>query len=220
MTLSLDHAFITCEFGAPEAEALRAMGFVEGSGNVHPGQGTANRRFFFANFMLELLWVSDPSEAASDAVRCTELWERWSQRNERASRFGILYGGANSPGSPSPLATRPYFPAYLAAGLSIDVAQGLTLDEPAIYMMPWLSPDRPRRSEPTDHALPVRVITGVSVGVPDLRSLSDAARRVRDAKLLNYFESASSVLEIQFQSQESRLIDCRPYLPLVFRSTP
>jgi hypothetical protein len=215
----LDHAFITCQFGAPEAEVLRSKGFVEGSGNAHPGQGTANRRFFFANFMLELLWVSDPSETASDAVRCTQLWERWSQRDEGLSRFGVLYGGAIQPGSRSPLATRSYFPAYVPPGLSIEIAQGVTLDEPAIYLMPWLSADRPRPNEPIDHVLPVRVVTGLSVGVRDLHSLSDAARWAVDAKLLSFFESDSPVLEIQFESQESRLIDCRPDLPLVFRST-
>ena len=171
----LDHAFITCEIGAPEAD--------------------------------------------SDAVRCTQLWERWSGRNEGISRFGLLYGGAIQPGLRSPLATRSYFPSCLPASLGIDIAQGVTLDEPAIYVMPWLRADRPRPNEPIDHARPVRVVTGASVGMPDLHSLSDAARWVVDAKLLSFFESDSPVLEIQFESQESSLIDCRPDLPLVFRST-
>jgi hypothetical protein len=39
------------------------FGLLEGSSNAHPGQGTANRRFFFDNFMLELLWVTNPAEA-------------------------------------------------------------------------------------------------------------------------------------------------------------
>jgi Glyoxalase-like domain len=55
----VDHAFIACSPGAPEAGALLRLGFIEGQGNTHPGQGTANRRFFFENFMLELLWVAD-----------------------------------------------------------------------------------------------------------------------------------------------------------------
>lgn len=91
MTVYLDHAYITSSVGAPEAEALVARGFVEGSANVHPAQGTANRRFFFANFMLELLWVADSSEAAN--VGHTGLWKRWSERDAGASRFGIVYGG-------------------------------------------------------------------------------------------------------------------------------
>ena len=46
-TMHLDHIFIRARPGAPEAEALKAFGLTEGSPNRHPGQGTANRRFFF-----------------------------------------------------------------------------------------------------------------------------------------------------------------------------
>ena len=63
MTLEVDHAFIACSSGAPEGDALVRLGLVEGSRNTHLGQGTANRRFFFENFMLELLWVANPAEA-------------------------------------------------------------------------------------------------------------------------------------------------------------
>jgi Glyoxalase-like domain len=81
----LDHAFIACAAGAPEADALLRLGFVEGSSNTHPGQGTANRRFFFDNFMLELLWISDPAEAQSERTRRTRLWERCEQRDVGAN---------------------------------------------------------------------------------------------------------------------------------------
>jgi hypothetical protein len=49
--------FITCDGGAPEAEVLLKHGLVEGSTNVRAGQGTANRHFFFENFMLDLMWA-------------------------------------------------------------------------------------------------------------------------------------------------------------------
>lgn len=64
--MELDRVFVRTARDAPEAERLRALGLVEGTPNVHRGQGTANRRFFFANAMLELLWVHDEIEAASD----------------------------------------------------------------------------------------------------------------------------------------------------------
>ena len=59
MPFELDHCFILTDVGAPEAELLTEFGFVEGEPNTHPGQGSANRRFFFANAMLELVWVHD-----------------------------------------------------------------------------------------------------------------------------------------------------------------
>jgi hypothetical protein len=216
MPLFLDHAFITCSVGAPEAEVLIDRGFAEGSPNVHPGQGTANRRFFFAKFMLELLWVTDPLEAAADAVRHTRLWELWSRRNEGASRFGIVYGGEPAPGAQLPFATQSYRPLYLPPTMSIEVVQGLTLVEPALYWIPSPHIERRTSEQPTNHRAPVRDIRRVAIGLPFVQSLSEAARRVRDVGLLDLFEAPSPVLEVRFEAEHDALIDCRPDLPLVF----
>jgi hypothetical protein len=59
MTLKLDHVFILVEPEARVADRLLKQGFREGPSNTHPGQGTANRRFYFANGMLKFLWVRD-----------------------------------------------------------------------------------------------------------------------------------------------------------------
>jgi hypothetical protein len=217
MTLYLDHIFITCSVGAPEADALLARGFAEGSANVHKGQGTANRRFFFPNFMLEFLWVADPTETAGDAVRCTGLWERWSKRAAGASRFGVVYGGAPPPGSSPPFTTKSYYPPYLPPGMSIEIVQGMSLEEPALFWMPSLSKDANKRLEPTNHKAPVQRISGVAIGLEDVGALSDAARRLRDAGLLDFFEAPSQVLEVRFFSEEDAPIDIRSNLPLIFR---
>ena len=63
MAFEFDHVFICVSVGGEEASALAAFGLTEGTPNVHPGQGTACRRFFFANSYLELLWVSNAGEA-------------------------------------------------------------------------------------------------------------------------------------------------------------
>ena len=91
MALELDHVFICCSPDAPEADALVRFGLLEGSSNMHPGQGTANRRFFFRNAYLELLWVSNPAEARSEQTRHTRLWERWSSRASGACPFGVIF---------------------------------------------------------------------------------------------------------------------------------
>jgi glyoxalase-like protein len=210
----VDHAFILCDVGAPEADALLARGFVEGSRNVHPGQGTANRRFFFANFMLELIWVADLGEVASPLVQPTGLWERWCCRNDDASRFGLVFGGESAD---TKFATQPYRPAYLPRAMSLDVVRGLALAEPAMFWMRWLSDKRPRSAEPADHAVPIREVTGLAIGVPNPEGLSVAARAAGDAGLVRFFEARESVLEIEFPSSELQVIDCRPTLPLIFR---
>jgi hypothetical protein len=76
MQIELDHLFVCTALGAPEAEKLVQFGLHEGPPNQHPGQGTACRRFSFANAMIELFWVSEAREAQSESTRRTLLWER------------------------------------------------------------------------------------------------------------------------------------------------
>ncbi|HZM51635.1 MAG TPA: VOC family protein, partial [Vicinamibacteria bacterium] len=87
---ALDHVFVCCAEGAPEAQRLARLGLSEGSFNTHPGQGTASRRFFFANAYLELFWVADAREARSALAAPTRLWPRWSARGAEASPFAII----------------------------------------------------------------------------------------------------------------------------------
>ncbi len=96
MMVELDHIFICTELGAPEADQLVAFGLVEGTSNVHPGQGTANRRFFFHNAMLELVWVYDEREARSPPIAPAQLWERWRYRFTGYSPFGICLRPLNA----------------------------------------------------------------------------------------------------------------------------
>ena len=216
MSLVVDHAFITCDRQAPEAEALREFGFVEGSGNTHPGQGTANRRFFFDNFMLELFWVENPAEATSEQTRRTRLWDRWSGRDTGCSRFGIVFCQDRDEPSTAPFPTWSYHPSYLPPGTAIEIAEGTTLEEPELFYLPFLRRGRPSL-EPVDHAPPVRRICGLSVSVPHMDNLSVPSQAAQDAGLLSYFESASPVLEVRFESDYPQVIDLAPALPLRFR---
>jgi hypothetical protein len=100
--MEIDHIFICAQPGAPEAEALVRFGLVEGSGNTHPGQGTANRRFFFDNAFIELLWLVNAAEADSATTRPT-LCQR--EATDLSTRVG-LFSGSRSGGTLRPAATR------------------------------------------------------------------------------------------------------------------
>src|SRR4030081_1566345 len=151
MPLEVDHAFIACAVGAPEADALLRLGFVEGSSNSHPGQGTANRRFFFENFMLELLWVADPAEARSERTRRTRLWDRWAHRETGANPIGIIFRSTDGQPAGGAFQTWASTPSYLPAGASIHIAEGTTLDEPELFYLPFLNRAARRNSEPVAH---------------------------------------------------------------------
>lgn len=62
--MTIDHIFIFVN-SEDEANELVNFGLTEGIGNVHKGIGTANRRFFFENFYLEILWVENENKAKS-----------------------------------------------------------------------------------------------------------------------------------------------------------
>ncbi len=194
------------------------MGFVEGSANVHPGQGTANRRFFFENFMLELLWVANPAEARNQRTRPTRLFERCEQRDGQVCPFGIIFRPAGTPPAPPPFVTWSYTPLYLPAGLDIQIADGTTLNEPGLFYLPFLKSGTARRPEPMAHALPIRRIRAVSVGVRGRDALSAASMCAQQQGLVNFFEAAVPLLEVLFEGPPGMRCDLRPSLPLVFRA--
>ena len=137
MTAIVDHVFICCSAGGSEADALTRLGLKEGSANTHPGQGTACRRFFFANAYLELLWVGDALEARSETVLPTRLWERWSKRGEDACPYGIVLRPADDTTDVSaPFASWSYEPQYVPPGLAIDIARSTPLAGPEFFYGP------------------------------------------------------------------------------------
>ena len=95
--MEFDHLFICVPHAALEAELLTSAGFSEGTANRHPGQGTANRRFFFDNAFIELLFAEDTIELQSPLTKPVRLEERLVSRNPQTSPFGLCFrptGGA------------------------------------------------------------------------------------------------------------------------------
>ena len=180
MPLEIDHLIVCCDPGAPEAEALIAAGLIEGSSNVHAGQGSANRRFFFENAYLELLWIDDPAQAKREPVRRTRLWERWLRRDASACPFGIAF----RPSDPAaetlpPFPTWAYHAPYLPAQVSIGIALATPLAEPEFLYLTFATRPDAKRREPIEHPAGLRRLTGVRVGLP-----SSARPVARGAKQL------------------------------------
>ena len=168
--MEVDHVFILTDEGAPGAVALQRLGLREGSANTHPGQGTACRRFFFANAYLELLWVHDEAEAGSDAVKRTRLLDRWALRRAAACPFGVVLRPTvdevyNTPKFP----TWRYAPSYLPEGLAIDVADDTPLSEPAIFYLSFQRIRARPGEEPLDHTIPAMGLRSVSNRRPTAR---------------------------------------------------
>lgn len=201
MALQLHHVFVCTSEGAPEARALLDAGLVEGSSNIHPGQGTANRRFFFESGFLELFWVHDEREAKLPLSAPTKLWDRWVGRGKTTSPFGLCFSSTDGVSSPLPFATWEYRPDYLPRDRCFLFADDLPLSEPEVFILSWPQGQSSPATEPTKHRLGLREMRSVSVGLPDPTSISSTLRAIRDAGLVNIHRSNTPGLVIEFASQ-------------------
>lgn len=218
MGIEIDHLFLCCAVGAPEGAALTEAGVAEGPENTHPGQGTANRRFLFANLYLELLWVADPAEARSETVARTELWERWSRRESGACPVGVVYRPDGKEGSGAAFATWPYEPPYLPEGLAIDVAEGVREDEPLLFYLPFVEPGRRPAVDLAGEATTASEVTSVSLTLPMDTGHSQAMRRCVEGELFEVRSGDEYLVELGIGGGRFTTIDLRPDLPLVLTS--
>lgn len=214
--IALDHAFIGCRGVDAGARALRAIGLKEGSSNTHAGQGTANRRFFFENFMLELLYVDDVEVVTSALIAPTRLAARCAE--EEANRFGIVLRPSGAAVSAAPFPTWRYFAPYLGGDLAIEVAEGTSLAEPELFYLPFAKRPGVLPAEPLDHAIPLWRLKSLRAGVADLANLSSSARLAEQAGFLRYFASEPAMIELLFEGTFESAWDLRPTLPLLIRT--
>ena len=88
--LQLDHIFIWVMKDAPEIEIFKKAGFTSIISGVHKGQGTAGKFIFFLNFYIELLYISDETEASNnlDNFGCDYI-KRSKWRQSKSSFLGL-----------------------------------------------------------------------------------------------------------------------------------
>ena len=213
MGIGLHHFFILTEPGAPQAELLTDMGLVEGTPNDHPGQGTANRRFFFSNAMLELLYVRDADEAALGPARRLRCVERASTPG--ASPFAIVVSRTTE-SYDDPFPGWRYYPKYFSGEHYFHVGNNSdVLEEPLCICIPVMPPataNQPLSPEPfTD-------VTGLHVSVPVDRP-STVLETVARCDRVTLTLGEPHHMEIVFNAAEAgQSKDLRPDLPLVIRS--
>lgn len=215
MSLELDHVFILVSEGAPEADKLTEFGFSEGEPNIHPGQGTSNRRFFFNNMMLELLWVSNSDEVKSRLTRPTMLWERWNGRNN-TSPFGLIFKSLNVK---APFDGWEYKPKYLPKGFSILVGNNCKiLNEPLIFKLPDSGKADLKKKQLFQNLSGFNEVSSVQVKMPGIATQSSVVKSIGNSKENLFKESANHVMEIVFDEESGgKSKDFRPGLPLIIK---
>jgi hypothetical protein len=220
MAFEIDHLFILTDIGAYAAERLVSFGLLEGTSNMHPGQGTTNRRFFFHSAMLELLWVHDPEEVQSELIRPTRLWERWKNRANGSCPFGICLRPTLDSDETVAFSSWAYRPPYLPQTMSIEVGKNSPiLTEPWLFQTPFgQRPDQypVEKLQPLDHATGFREITRVELVGPATNPMSPELRAVVNTKQVQFREGAEYCMELGFDGEvQGKQVDFRPGLPLV-----
>ncbi len=177
MNLELDHVFILVKPQAQVADRLLEHGFREGPRNTHPGQGTANRRVYFANGMVEFLWVRDANEANTGPGRDLRFPER--SQDPKASPFGAIFVPRHNPMSQAmPFPGWHYQPDYFPPPKGFHVgANSKNLLEPLCFYFPFQDPGVPRpqpqRNPQTMSEIVISTPSVVTEGVLELASQAD-----------------------------------------------
>jgi len=116
----VNHIFIFCDNHDEVAAEFIQYGFIEGSSRIHPNQGTRNRKFYFHNFYIEILWVHNSIEALNAITAPTKLYERSEYKNNNYSPFGLCVDYVKE----DDLVFENcyiYKPSYLPKGMQIEV---------------------------------------------------------------------------------------------------
>jgi hypothetical protein len=221
MLAELDHLFVFVSAGGSEADQLVAAGLSEGQPNRHPGQGTACRRFFFANAYLELLWVESPEEAHSALVRPLRLWERWQGRSSGQCPFGVILRPSDEIGQAPPFPAWEYRPPYLPPPLVLHVGSNQdSIDEPLFfYFSLRRRPDAasPSHRQPLEHSAGFHELTAVRIFGPRRSGESAVTRAAQETGAVAFHEASEHFAELGFDGEKQRQrTDFRPLLPLVF----
>jgi hypothetical protein len=212
MALSLHHVFLLTEPEAPAADALVELGLVEGSRNVHPGQGSANRRFFFEDLYLELVYFTDENEARTGAGSVIRSLDRY--RAAEGSPIGLIFR-ADSGEDLSSFPSFPYQPSYFDEGVFFSVGDNAgRLDEPSCIVLPVPVPVPQAGPEPRS-GVPFSRVSRVAVSVPT-KEPSAVLAAAGEVDRVALQPGRQHLLEIEFGDAAAEA-DLRPEMPLVVR---
>ncbi|MBE9044600.1 VOC family protein [Pleurocapsales cyanobacterium LEGE 10410] len=214
MNLELDHVFILVQSEARVADLLIAKGFEEGTRNIHPGQGTSNRRFFFANGMLEFIWIRDAEEAENGSGRDLRFPER--DLDSGASPFGVILrqkDGVNLETSKMPFNGWSYQPIYFEPPNAFHVgANSTNIFEPLCIYVPFSLPKSLVNKGKINSFF---AISNVCIHIPSA-DRNEVLETVNRADRLSIQCGKEHLIEIVLNDRSTKkIVDFRPEIPLI-----
>jgi hypothetical protein len=200
--MDIDHIFIFTESKGKAADQLVSFGLTEGSSRIHKGQGTTNRKFYFENFFLEILWVHDENEMKSDLVKPTGLWQRANYKTNNSSPFGLCIVNTDETDSLFEKSLK-YQPEYFPWGLSIDILTNENQPElPWTFRLPFKELKK-NEVEPIVHANGIKRLTKAQFVCGNLRAGSFIESFKNESKI-EFIEGSDLKLLLTFDDNIQR----------------
>ncbi|WPY98348.1 VOC family protein [Christiangramia sp. OXR-203] len=197
--MEIDHIFIFSNKKGIEADDLVEFGFTEGVSRVHPGQGTTNRKFYFENFFLEILWVISEKEIQSEVTAKTKLWERSQFQKNRHSRFGLCLVNSESTDELFQQ-SEVYQPDYFPKGMSIDIITNEICPKlPWTFRLPYRGKTK-EHSEPTEHPNGIQSLTKAIFEYPMENDHLDFVQYFRAVDTLQFRNTKRTHLNLEFDN--------------------
>lgn len=211
----IDHFYICTDNPGRDVKRLVQLGLVEGEPNVHYSQGTANRRFFFKNSMLELLYLVNEEEAKSERTKPLDIWAQFKDRQR--NRIGIIFIPAEAGCAENPFRSKKYQPLYLPEGLAMDVSENLSLEDPTYIFMDFAM--RKENQLTQSHCINGMEFDTIKKYTLYLKDtvFSYNTKALASVESLDVISSDDNYIQLNFTGPETgQMIDLRPELPLVF----
>ncbi|MEM9545335.1 MAG: hypothetical protein AAGA77_05150 [Bacteroidota bacterium] len=198
--MEIDHIFIFTNNGGIIADELVDIGLTEGSSRIHVGQGTTNRKFYFDNFFLEILWVHDEEELKSNPTKQMGLWQRADFVTNGFSPFGLCLVNTDETNELF-TSSYKYQPEYFPEGMLIEIIKNDNQsDLPWTFQLPFKGPKN-NNDEPKQHRLEINALTKTIFEYKQCTN-QDFINHFQQEKTIQFKKSFKNWLTLIFDSKK------------------
>jgi hypothetical protein len=191
-----DHIFIFTNDQGKIADQLVEFGLIEGSNRVHAGQGTTNRKFYFENFFLEILWVHNEAEINSELIKPIGLWQRANYRINDFSPFGLCVVNTDETDRLFENAHK-YQPSYFPDGMTIDILKNEHQPSlPWTFRLPFKG-QKKNETEPINHKNGIKKLTKVDFYISSVNDVN-FMQSFENQQHINFIKSDKVWLKLIF----------------------
>jgi len=236
--LKLDHLNIWVKNPKKAKERLTDIGFTsvpDSLSQIHKGQGTTGRYFFFLNGYLELIFVYDQNEFEQNVEKNKDLdfTERANFQSNGASPFSIALKVKDYEVEKIPFEKVKYHQDWMEEGTNIFSAKNSKthLKEPSVFVVyPEIESDTfetiaDLKNIPDENAIwrefykhpnGVKNITNILITSTDLDLKTETIKAVNGMENLTVKNGMKHLMELYFDNNaQGKSFDLRPELPLI-----